>query len=259
MIFRLLKNLKLEGFEKSFKMTQHKLLDNRLLLGVSTKELTPEKIFDICRQMNIPEKYQKSIQQNLPEANIFLLGFEQNENRCIYKAYLEFWDKIKREISTKVNKTEPALLYLGFKWDFRNNTKCTIDEYVCYPLLSVTDILTRLSDMYRDHHDATSFATIKNIIHHATTRSSNNAFVYLEVNEKNNPRISFDINLYKAQLTLKDIYPLLIPPCIHYQISAEHFDRMYNRIDTERLGHLSGGLDRAGKDFLTIYYEVSTQ
>ena len=259
LIFQCVENLKLEGFEKSFKMAPHSLLANRFLLGINCKELTAEKIFDICKRMNMPEKYLQTFKQNLPEANIFLLGFEQNEKTCVYKVYLEFWDKIRSEIYTKVHKTDPVLLYLGFKWDTRDNTKGTVAEYTTYPLLPVGKIVRRLSDIYDGYKDSTSFEIVKKIIDYAAARIVNHFFIYLEVSEENNPRKSFDINLYKARLPLKELYPLLSKMRQHYAISSEQFDLMYNRISTELLGHLSGGIDREGKDFLTTYYEVAVQ
>ena len=81
-------------------------------------------------------------------------------------------------------------------------------------------------------------------------------FIYLEVSEEDNPRRSFDINLYKANLKLHELYPFLSKTSRHYSIPPEEFDPLYDQIRTRLFGHLAGGIDREGKDFLTIYYEV---
>ena len=256
LLLKLTENLNLEGIERSFKMAEKKLLANRFLLGISKDEIEKEKLLDICQQMDMPKNYLDAFRENLSDANIVLLGFEESKETCVYKVYLEFWEKVKKEIHTKQNKKEPVLLYLGFKWDTRDNTKRVVSKYTCHPLLSVRNILKKISNIYDGRKDRTSFEIVEDIINLASSRLANAAFIYLEVGEENYPRKSFDINLYKANLQLKELYPLLSKIRRHYSIPSEKFDFLYNRINTKLLGHLSGGIDREGKNYLTIYYEV---
>ena len=72
--------------------------------------------------------------------------------------------------------------------------------------------------------------------------------------EENTPRRSFDINVYNAKLQLKEVYPLLQKIYQHYSIPARDFHALYNQFRTKIIGHLSGGIGRDGKDFLTVYY-----
>ena len=44
--------------------------------------------------------------------------------------------------------------------------------------------------------------------------------------------------------------------CLHYSIPSEAFHTLYNPVKTEIFGHLAGGIDRDGKDFLAVYYGV---
>lgn len=182
-------------------------------------------------------------------------GFEGNENSCFYKVYLDFWDKITKELDHKSNKLEPVILGLGFKWNPLDNGQGRISTYTCYPLISVKVMLQKISRIY-DHHPKI-LQIINSLIHYVTSKTMNDSsFIYLEMNEENNSRISFDINLYKANLQIQDIYPFLCQMCEHYSLSTEVFNLLYGRINTKILGHLSGGIDKEGKDFLTIYYEV---
>jgi len=256
LLFQLVKNLKLEGLERSFKMSEKRLLANRFLFGINKKEIEQERLLDICERMEMPEKHLGALKEKLSDANLFLFGFEENERSCVYKVYLEFWDKIKKEVRTKPKKTDPVLLHLGFKWDALDNTKGTIARYTSYPLLSVKDILKRLKRIYDGVQDRTSFDIVKGIIKLASTKAVKDMFIYLEVSEEDNPRRSFDINLYKANLQLHELYPLLSKMSRHYSISSEEFDPLYDQIGTRLFGHLAGGIDREGKDFLTVYYEV---
>ena len=129
-------------------------------------------------------------------------------------------------------------------------------RYTAYPLLSVKDILKRLSKIYEGHPDRTSFEIVKGIISLASSRVPNDLFIYLEVSEEDNPRRSFDINLYKANLYMEELSHFLSKMCRHYSIPSEEFDSLYDQVGDKLFGHLAGGIDREGKDFLTIYYEV---
>ena len=244
------------GYERSFKMLENKLLANRFLLGIETADLKPEQLLDICRQLDMPTTYMEAFKAHLPDANLVFLGFEDNEADCVYKMYLEYWEKVKKDIQIKSNRNKPVLLHLGFKWNTDNNTEGIISRYTCYPLLSINEILKRLTKLYENHEDSTSLGVAEDIIRFAASRGAATSFIYVEVGEENNPRHSFDINLYKANLRLSDIYPSLSKTREHYSIPAEQFARLYKLVGNKLFGHLSGGVNREGNDFLTVYYEV---
>jgi hypothetical protein len=127
---------------------------------------------------------------------------------------------------------------------------------MCHPLLSVKEILKRVTKIYEGREDAISFEVAREIIQLAGNRCLDRSFLYLEVEEEHNPRLSFDLNLYKASLRLVEIHASLLRICRHYSISSEQFNRLYQVVGQKLFGHLSGGLNPDGKDFLTVYYEV---
>ena len=108
-------------------------------------------------------------------------------------------------------------------------------------------------DPYR-HGDLLEIS--EGIVTQASERISRNDIQYLEVTEESNPRKSFDINIYKAKFQLEELYPFLLKTMQHYSIPFERFRPMYERIKTKRFGHLAGGVDREGRDFLTVYFGV---
>ena len=71
-----------------------------------------------------------------------------------------------------------------------------------------------------------------------------------------NEQLAYDINLYKADLTLAGIDQELRQAASRYGLPREEFDELYSRVCDRPLGHLSGGLARDGADFLTVYYET---
>lgn len=185
---------------------------------------------------------------------MLLLGLEDRADGGVYKIYLEFWEKLKHRVCTS-GSVEPGLLNLGVKWDTRTGAHCRTD-YLCFPMLSATDILSRLNGVYRDLARPPSHDFSARLIHQAAAREPGASFIYVEVSEGQSPRKSFDLNLYKANLKVSDIRSLLTRLAEGYEIEGEQIDQLLGRVGERCLGHLSGGVDRHGRDFATIYYEI---
>ena len=260
LLFQLVKNLDLEvGYERSLKVSQKTLLENRFLLGFSKKSIEQnphERILDICKGMEMPDAFMEDFGEKLSEANYVHFGFEENERTCIYKVYLEFYDKIEEEIKKQANESDQFLLHLGYKWDVSDNTKHALTKYTWYRSLAVEDILVRLADILDPEKYRKPFEIAKGILDTGSSKIPHHDILYLEVSEENNPRRSFDINMYRAALELRELHPFLSEMCQHYSISSETFQAIYDQVKTKIFGHLSGGIDREGKDFLTVYYGV---
>ncbi len=260
LLFQLTKDLDVQiGIERSFKMFRRTLLANRFLLGFKQTEIqgNPHKrILDICERIDMPGKYLEIFRQNLPEANIVLFGFEENEETSLYKAYLEFGGRFEKVIGDNPDRPAPFLIHLGFKWDSSDNSRGAVARYTCFPSFSVEDMRERLSTNFYGRKDVIPFEISKGILDLASGRMGPDKFLYLEVNEEGNPRRSFDINMYRAGLRLKDLSPLLLEMCRHYSIPFEAFHLLYEPVKTQFFGHLSGGFDRQGRDFFTIYFGV---
>ena len=260
LLFQLVKNLNLEvGYERSFKVSEKTLLENRFLLGFNKSSIKQDphgRILQICESMEMPDSFMEDFSEKLSEANYVHFGFEENERTCIYKVYLEFYDKIQEEIKNQPNESEDFLLHLGFKWDVSDNTKHALTRYTWYRSLAVEDILLRLANILDPQKYRNPLEIATGILSTASSRIPHHDILYLEVSEENNPRRSFDINMYRAALELRELHPLLSKMCQHYSISSETFHALYDQVKTKIFGHLSGGIDREGKDFLTVYYGV---
>lgn len=258
-LLQLLKNVNIHGVERSFKVLDGTLLRNRFLLGVSKRSIgqTPDDtIVHICQRMGMPQDLLRTFRQKLPDVNFVLFGFEENEKTCVYKVYLEFYDKFPEQVKDRSNTHHPFLMHLGFKWDAFDNARSAKAGYTWYPMLSVRNILGRMSDIYEDSRYRPSREIAEKIFRIASTRMTRKDILYLEVTEDSNSRRSYDINLYEANLRLRDLSSIVPEVCRDYSISPEEFHRFYEGVADERLGHLAGGIDREARDFLTIYYEV---
>ncbi len=249
------------GMERSFKISDKSLLSNRVIMGLKKSDLTgdpDETLCSVFTRMGMPPNFMDECRKLLPTTEFVHFGFEEQRDGCLYKAYLEFRTNLKFAPGGAKVTQEPFLVFLGFKWDPFNNNKGAKTSYTCYPLLSVDEIQERLSNLFERNPDYKSFETAKNILQNAVKIISNDKIVYEEVSEESNPRKSFDMNLYGAELCIRDIYPFLMDIGRHYALPADQFIPLCDRISDKRFGHLSGGIDREGKDFLTVYYGVES-
>lgn len=259
-LLRLIGSLGIQfGMERSFKMSDRSLLMNRFIIGFRKDDLPQnpdETLISIFMQMGMPGRFQEDCKKQLHKTYYVHFGFEEQHDGCLYKAYLEFKTTPQDGPDCAGATQEPFLVFLGFKWNPCDNGACAVTRYICHPLLSPEEIREKLSCLFDRNPGYKSFETAEKILDKAVTTISNNEIVYEEVSEENNPRKSFDMNLYGANLHIRDIRPFLVDIARHYSLPDDLFVSLCDRIGDKTFGHLSGGIDRCGKDFLTVYYGV---
>jgi hypothetical protein len=252
-LFALLRAERLEGFERSFKMGHEMLFANRYLAGISRRDVAPQGALDICARIGMPPKYVPSLEAGLEAASTVHFGFEQSSGGGTFKVYLEFARALYESVARDPAGT-PVLLHLAYKWDVLDAGKSTIARYVCHPGLSAESVLRRVEGVYPAGAKI-SCETAQRIVADASRRASEPP-MYLEVTEEGNPRSSFDVNLHHAGLRLREVEPSIRSLGARYAIPECRLSALYECIGAEKLGHLSGGMDREGRDFFTVYYEA---
>lgn len=248
-------------FEHSFKAAHNHLFADRFLLGMNRREMVggrDERFESICENIGMPQNLLASFKRSLADANQVYFGVERNEQTLIYKAYLEFRDKIENEIGSAPVKGRSFRLFTGFKWDAFSPRRQAITRYAWYPSLPIAEVFERLQTTLEPSRHGEMLEVVQGIIKRAAEEISHSDIQYLEVSEEGNPRKSFDINIYKSGLRVEDLCPYLLRALKHYTIPFGSFDSLYQRIKGEKFGHLAGGIDRENKDFMTVYYGVKT-
>jgi len=144
------------------------------------------------------------------------------------------------------------LLHLAFKWDLVTGGGVT-SRYLWHPFLSAAEIGQRLDRIYRDG-PAASVAVARAVLQAAAERAPAEKLQYLEVEEPQTSRRSFDLNLYNAKLHVRDIQSLLLRLREQYSVRPGQFQALYDQIKGMLLGHLAGGVHRDGRDFFNVYY-----
>ncbi|MFT5573389.1 MAG: tryptophan halogenase [Cryomorphaceae bacterium] len=246
------------GYERSFKLTSGGVAANRYLLGVALNLISDKTLTEICQHLSMPRELFEGLLANKSSANLLLLGFDLNNDKPIYKVYLEFWDQILEQLSKGLSNDQAQLMHQGFKWECFEPTKTNITEYHYLPLHSQLEVNRQVSQSF-DQITSECHQAAQSIIGKAyRSLASNQAeskFIFLQVSEAGNNRNSFDINLYPANLTVGDIEHHISELAKHLQINDESMSRLMNLTRNKTLGHISAGQGRDGHEYFCVYYE----
>ena len=255
--FRIIESLGIGcGYERSFKLSDRSILANRYLLGIHTGDVTRNQLTGACRQLNMPHNFQVEFLDGLPGADTILFGFEDDEQAgSIYKVYLEYWDRLRHRLLTGDSPREPYLLHKGFKWQINAPDKQTVTLYQCLPGLAVEEIRNRIFRIYRDMPQPRGIGAVIGIISAAQRQKADDRYLYMEAGESGNPRKSFDLNLYPAGLRVEQIAESIRDAAAAFGVPEDKLEKLLSIIRDKFFGHLSGGISRTGKEYVTIYYE----
>ena len=243
------------GREQSFKMAEGQLLRDRLLLGVQRSAMLPSRLWALARELGMPAAGEELLAQHWERANAVFLATEESGTARMYKVYLEFWDEARRAV--RGGARSPQLLHLGVKWSSARPGHHEEARYLVHPLLGLRDIQRRMGDCYPAQAPAAGLELARAIVRRAARREPHASFLYLEASEAGNPRRSFDINLYKSGLRVGEAAAELRSLALHFGIAPAEIEEQLRQLGELALGHISGGCDRRGAEFLSVYAEIA--
>lgn len=244
-------------YERSFRLSAGSLLANRFLISMNRVDLGDtglERTLEIGSALGMPVAVQDAVREQFNRAHCLHFGFEAGAETLLCKLYLERQvpgDEVARAVS-EANSIE---LHLAFKWDISTGSH-VVTHYNWFPALAQSGIEAHLRDLYGKRTDSEAAQIASEILNIAAAHASELQF--LEVREPSNGRHSFDLNLYNANLQMRDILPQLLRMRDHYGIRPGQFQALIDQIKTRQLGHLAGGSHRDGSDFFNLYYGASS-
>jgi tryptophan halogenase len=241
-------------YERSLRLIEGGLQSNRFLLTINAKDIPADalsQVLAVCDQFQIPPDLRDAAIANFSIAKCVHFGFEGNPDSIVCKLYLER-DVSGPEADQARNAGQPVLLHLAFKWDLLRPAAVTT-RYLWYPFLTVRGIEDRLAHVYRDGPSG-SQDIARSLLRLAVERAPAERLQYLEVEEPETARRSFDLNVYNAKFQVKEIPGLLQQMRETFAIRPGQFQALYDQIKGMSLGHLAGGVHRNGKDFFNLYY-----
>lgn len=241
----------IEGYEKSFKLSEQSLLDQRFLVGIVAERLPQARLLDVCRKLDMPRQFLEVLPAELATADTLHFGYEQARDSAIFKLYFEYWRRLNQ---ARNRGDESFVLHRAFKWDALNPARRAVASYICFPDLSHDQALARIAALYPNRPDHPVPALARTLTSLAASCGGGPA-MYLEVSETDNPRLSFDLNFHAAGLKLGTIETQIRALASLHSIPMEQLQRLWPGVAAKPLGHLAGGTGRDGQDFLTIYYD----
>ena len=247
------------GFERSFRTSARQLLTNRFLLGFRKQRLgaaADERILGVCERIGMPQSLLTGYREQLPDSQYVHFGFEENESTRLYKAYLEFYEKVEAQMRSQPGDFAPRLMHLGFKWSAGGDGASVLTRYTWHPFVTVESMLERAAQLFDMSAASELISITRAMLDAAAARVPHQDIFYLEATEDGNPRRSFDINMYRAKLRMEQLDAILDRLRRHYDLPAEPFRALAEDMRASIFGHISGGIDRAGKDFFTVYHGV---
>jgi hypothetical protein len=245
------------ALERSFRMRAGELLPNRILLSVGRPDdgsASDEKLTRAFRDIGLPAAFVEATRDDLAQARCVHFGFEGDGEIPRLKVYLEVGGEEHVKSAQDPDAIpEPVLEHVAYKWKPGDDDAGVVGRYWWYPHMTAEQIRTRVAEVY--HGDTPESQEIAfEVIALAAGRMPERDIHYLEIEEDANPRRSYSINFYDADLKVRDLYPVLGRMRTLFDVQPGRFQVLYDQIKTRRFGHLAGGVHRNGKDFFNVYY-----
>jgi hypothetical protein len=245
--------------ERSFRMRAGELLSNRFLLSVGRPDngsASDERLSRAFRDIGLPEPFVAAAQENLERARCVHFGFEGDGETPRLKVYLEVGGEEHAKPPEEEDPDampEPVLEHIAYKWKPGADDAGVVGRYWWYPHMTAEQIKRRVAGVY--HGDTPESQAIAfEVIALAAGRMPERDIHFLEIEEEGNPRRSYSINFYDADLKVRDLYAILGRMRTLFDVQPGRFQALYDQIKMRRFGHLAGGVHRNGQDFFNVYY-----
>ena len=241
---------------RSLKVLPGALFANRYLITLAKAALGPHadrRVLDLCGRLGMPDALRQEFAGRLPAASYVHVGFEETDTACIYKVYLEFWTNWENELEVK-RRSQPFVGGYGFKWDAADPARSVTTTYTCYPRLLPDAMVDRVAAVCVTAPTPALIDIVRAMIDLGVGRAGYERVLYLEASEPGNPRRSFDINMLHARVTLAAMERAMQRIGEHFGIEAKTFAGAWQPARGDLFSHVAGGVDRQGRDFLTVYY-----
>lgn len=246
------------GIERSIKLRHEGVSTNRFLLTVARDDIgmdASRRVLDACQRLEMSEEFLQVVSRHVTGANMFHFGYEEEQNgNAYFKVYLERGEQFAQNMASHPPVTDPFVLFNAFKWNIVDRGEQVMARYTCHPRLGRTALLQRVATVYGDQAGRTPWQLCSELVAAACRRIPETELLYLDVTEAGTERQSFDVNFYRARLTVATVEPFVEQLGAHYRLRQDIVPDALAGLSHVRLGHLAGGIDRHGRDFLTIYF-----
>lgn len=242
------------GLERSVKITQRQLLDDRCLLSVHRTALgdaPADRLTELGHRLGIPADAAGRILAALDGADVVHFGHEAGPGYTIRKIYFEYAARARRAMAAG----EPVLVHLAYKWAV-GAAAAAATRYTWLPLRTRDDLEAKLRTLLPADAAPRGLRCTLCLIDRAARQTDAGELMMMEVEEPGNPRRSCDLNLYDARLRVCQISDLIAATTQDFEVPRSRVEALFGKGKDLQLGHVSAGIGRDGEEFVTIYYGV---
>jgi tryptophan halogenase len=247
------------GLERSVKITQAALADDRCLISVGRAALggaPADRLIAIGRALRMPAALADALGAALDGADIVHFGFEATADDEVYKIYLEYASQVRNAMAA--GSRTPALVHLAYKWAPERTDSHTITRYTWVPCRNRAEIEAKLQALVPTNESAKARRCVSGLLSRIAGFADSGAVLLMEVEEPGNPRRSCDLNVYDAGLRMAEIADLVETTLRDFAVPQAPAQAVFERAAERALGHISAGLGRDGREFVTFYFGVES-
>jgi tryptophan halogenase len=244
------------GLERSLKIVPGALMEDRFLISLHRSafgDAAADMLLQMGRALDVPPDFAGAMAAALTDADIVHFGYEGGE-QATYKIYLEYASRVRR--AQAQNAGEPVLVHLAYKWTPGVPGQRAVTHYTWVPCRSRAAIAEQLQVLVPPGEAPRALRCGLELLGRSAERTEPRNLFLMEVAEPGNPRRSYDINVYRAELHLRDIADLVGSATMDFAVPQPRVRALLERCGALVLGHLSGGRGRDGDEFVSIYYGV---
>jgi tryptophan halogenase len=245
------------GLERSVKITQGALLDDRCLISLHRSALGKDpgkRLAAMGRELGMPPGFEDALLSSLRDADIVHFGHEGGPGDDICKIYLEYASHARAAMVRMSG--EPVLVHVAYKWAPRRPDRQAITRYTWTPCRTRLEIESKLRALIRRDEAPRALRCALGLLSCVAPFADSGQLFLMEVEESGNPRRSCDLNVYDAELRVSQIASLLDATVTDFAVPQERARAVFERSAELALGHLSAGVGRGGEEFVTIYYGI---
>ncbi|MCO6049623.1 hypothetical protein NGM99_07445 [Mesorhizobium sp. RP14(2022)] len=183
----------------------------------------------------------------LDQAEFVHFGFEGPDR---VKIYLELG-----RAHPKDGAEARTLIHLAAKWRPNSDEAPAVSRYFNPAMArTVSGAEHRLGTLFANGAGMPSVALARAILMKLVRTGAQDCFFFMEVEDEGAPRLSFDLNIYPAELAVADFEGAIRALLAAYHVPVPASEALLAASRAHAFGHVSGGLGRRGVDFTTIYY-----
>lgn len=247
------------GRERSCKLTAGAIFSDRFLLSVHRAALGPDplqRVIALLQSVGMPGGLENDLTRDWPGADVVHFGYEATGGAEICKVYFERVEQVRQAMG-EPQRTEPVLVHRAWKWPLPATSGYAATDYTWRRMKADESVVERISGLCGPAGDAhAGVRTVRSIRDLMGGNARFDDLMLLEVAEEGTVRRSFDLNLYPADLALRDIEPAIEQLRNDFGLLQHQTDGAFAPARNLSLGHISGGSGSDSEPFVTIYFGV---